>query len=84
MNSKIPRRASRNIWHRLKRWWHRLWHRGAVIYFDEAAKKGVGITFTYTGSAEIEEREWDEIVNKPHVRNALRRMAKESASNKSF
>lgn len=50
--SKIPRRASRNLWQRLKRWWFRLWHRGTVIYFDEALAKGIDITFTYTGSYE--------------------------------
>ncbi len=58
MSSRIPRRASRNLtlWQRLKRWWHRLWSRDTIIYFDEAAKEGVMITFRYSGSYEEEER----------------------------
>jgi hypothetical protein len=54
--SRIPRRASRNLWQRFKRWWRRLWHRDTVIYFDKAAKKGVMITFRYSDSVEQEER----------------------------
>jgi hypothetical protein len=54
--SRIPRRASRNIWQRFKRWWHRLWHRDTIIYFDEAPKKGVMITFRYSGSYEEERK----------------------------
>lgn len=43
--NKIPRRASRNLWQRLKRWWRR--RSGAVIYFDKAAKRGVMIAYRY-------------------------------------
>ncbi len=52
--TRIPRRASRYLsrWQRFKRWWRLLWYRGTIIYFDEAPKKGVDITFTYTGSVE--------------------------------
>lgn len=51
--SRIPRRASRNLWQRLKRWWHQFWYSDAVIRFDESSRRGMMIAYRYPEEEDI-------------------------------
>lgn len=51
--SRIPRRASRNIWQRFKRWWRRLWCSGAAIRFDKSTRRGMMIAYRYPEEKDI-------------------------------
>jgi hypothetical protein len=53
MSNRIPRRASRNLWQRFKRWLHSLRNHYTVIQFDEAAKEGMMIAYRYPEEKDI-------------------------------